>query len=93
MPERIVLRHALRNALIPVVTVLGIQLGFLLAGAVLVENVFAWPGVGRQLITALNAFDYPTIQGIVLLSGAFFLLVNMLTEVLYVVIDPRIRLQ
>jgi ABC-type dipeptide/oligopeptide/nickel transport system permease component len=76
-----------------VVTVLGIQLGFLLSGAVLVENVFAWPGIGRQLIQSLDSFDYPTIQGIVLFSGGFFLLVNMVTEVLYVFIDPRIRLQ
>lgn len=84
-------RHALRNALIPVVTVVGLQLGTLLGGAVLTESVFAWPGVGRLLVDAVLARDYPIIQGTVLLIAATFVLLNVLVDVLYAVLDPRIR--
>lgn len=84
-------RHALRNALIPVVTVVGLQLGTLLGGAVLTETVFAWPGVGRLLVDAVLARDYPIIQGAVLLIATTFVLLNVLVDMLYAVLDPRIR--
>jgi len=84
-------RHALRNALIPVVTVAGLQLGTLLSGAVLTESVFAWPGVGRLLVDAVLARDYPIIQGTVLLIATTFVLLNVLVDLLYAVLDPRIR--
>ena len=84
-------RHALRNALIPVVTVAGLQLGTLLGGAVLTESVFAWPGVGRLLVDAVLARDYPIIQGTVLLIATTFVLLNVLVDLLYAVLDPRIR--
>jgi ABC-type dipeptide/oligopeptide/nickel transport system permease component len=84
-------RHALRNALIPVVTVVGLQLGTLLGGAVLTETVFAWPGVGRLLVDAVLARDYPIIQGTVLLITTTFVLLNVGVDMLYAVLDPRIR--
>lgn len=90
--ERVVVnRHALRNALIPVVTILGLQLGTLLSGAVLTETVFAWPGIGRLLVEAVLARDYPVIQGATLLIAATFVALNVLVDVLYGLLDPRIR--
>jgi ABC-type dipeptide/oligopeptide/nickel transport system permease component len=90
--ERVVVsRHALRNALIPVATVVGLQLGTLLSGAVLTENVFAWPGVGRLLVDAVLARDYPVVQGAVLLIATTFVVLNLLVDVLYALLDPRIR--
>ncbi|MCC6675022.1 MAG: ABC transporter permease, partial [Thermomicrobiales bacterium] len=88
----IVLRHALRNALIPVITILGLQIGYLLSGAFVVENVFAWPGIGRFSVQALSWRDYPTIQGIVMITALIFLSINLLVDLLYAVFDPRIRL-
>jgi peptide/nickel transport system permease protein len=90
---RVIRRHALRNALIPVVTVVGLQLGTLLGGAVLTETVFAWPGVGRLLVDAVLARDYPVIQGAVLLIATTFVLLNVAVDLLYAVLDPRIRYQ
>ncbi len=87
----VVYRHALRNALIPVVTVIGLQFGSLLGGAVLTETTFAWPGIGRLLVDAIGARDYPMIQGVVLLFAVTFLLVNLLVDLLYGYIDPRIK--
>jgi peptide/nickel transport system permease protein/oligopeptide transport system permease protein len=87
----VIRRHALRNALIPVVTVVGLQLGTLLSGAVLTESVFAWPGVGRLLVDAVLARDYPVIQGAVLLIATTFVLLNVLVDMLYAALDPRIR--
>ena len=87
----VVYRHALRNALIPVVTVLGLQFGTLLGGAVLTETTFAWPGIGRLLVDSIEARDYPIIQGVVLLFALTFLLVNLLVDLLYGYIDPRIK--
>ena len=87
----VIRKHALRNALIPVVTVVGLQLGTLLSGAVLTETVFAWPGVGRLLVDAVLARDYPVIQGAVLLIATTFVLLNVLVDMLYAVLDPRIR--
>jgi peptide/nickel transport system permease protein len=88
----VVLRHALRNALIPVITILGLQIGYLLSGAFVVENVFAWPGIGRFSVQALSWRDYPTIQGIVMITALIFLTINLLVDVLYALLDPRIRI-
>lgn len=87
----VIRRHALRNGLIPVVTVVGLQLGTLLSGAVLTESVFAWPGVGRLLVDAVLARDYPVIQGAVLLIATTFVFLNVLVDMLYGALDPRIR--
>ncbi|OUN01679.1 MAG: peptide ABC transporter permease [Firmicutes bacterium ZCTH02-B6] len=92
VPERgVVLRHAFRNALIPVVTVMGLQFGNLLGGAVLTETVFAWPGIGRLMVGAITARDYPVVQGAVLTVAVGFILINLLVDVLYAYIDPTIR--
>jgi peptide/nickel transport system permease protein len=88
----VLLRHGLRNALIPVITVVGLQTGQLLGGAVLTETVFAWPGIGRFLVEAIQSRDFPIVQGGVLLTAVTFVLVNLLVDVLYSVIDPRIRI-
>lgn len=90
--RRVILVHALRNALIPVVTVMGTLLGFLLSGAIIVETVFAWPGLGRLIIDAISFRDYPVIQGFVLFTGTVFVLVNLVVDVSYTWIDPRVRL-
>jgi peptide/nickel transport system permease protein len=87
----VVRRHALRNALIPVVTVLGLQLGTLIGGAVITEYVFALPGVGRLVVDAVFARDYPLVQGVVLLIAMGFILSNLAVDLLYGLIDPRIR--
>jgi peptide/nickel transport system permease protein len=87
----VVYRHALRNALIPVVTVLGLQFGALIGGAILTETTFAWPGIGRLLVDAINRRDYPIIQGVVLLFAVTFVLVNLAVDLLYGYIDPRIH--
>lgn len=89
--ERVVNYHALRNALIPVVTIVGLQLGTLLSGAVLTESVFAWPGVGRLLVDAVLARDYPIIQGTVLLIATTFVMLNIVVDTVYALLDPRIR--
>ena len=92
LSEWVVIRgHVLKNALIPVVTVLGLQFGTLLGGAVLTETTFAWPGIGRLLVDSIEARDYPIIQGVVLLFALTFLLVNLLVDLLYGYIDPRIK--
>ena len=94
LAERLVVgRHALKNALIPVVTVIGLQMGLLLGGAVLTEIVFAWPGVGRLMVDAILARDYPVIQGVVLAIAGMFILVNLVVDIIYVYLDPRIRYQ
>lgn len=90
-PRVVVVRHALPNALIPVVTVAGLQLGHLLAGAVITETVFAWPGVGRLLVDAISNRDYPVVQVAVLFITAGFILVNLLVDLSYAYLDPRIR--
>jgi peptide/nickel transport system permease protein len=87
----VVRRHALANALIPVVTITGLQLAYLLSGVVVVEQVFAWPGLGLLALNAVQARDYPVLQGAVLLFAAFFLLVNLAVDLLYAFLDPRIR--
>jgi peptide/nickel transport system permease protein len=87
----VVRRHALRNALIPVITVLGIQLGRLLGGAVIVEAVFAWPGMGRLVVQAITSRDYIVVQGTLLLLVTVFILINLLVDIAYGFIDPRVR--
>lgn len=88
---RIILIHALRNALIPVVTVIGLQVGTMLGGAILTETIFSWPGIGRWLIEALQRRDYPVVQGGVLLVASLIILVNFVVDLLYGVVNPRIR--
>lgn len=87
----VVLKHALRNALVPVVTVIGLQFGALLAGAVITETVFTWPGIGRLLVDSIRARDYPVVQGAVLLIAVSFVVVNLVVDLVYGFIDPRIR--
>jgi peptide/nickel transport system permease protein len=87
----VIVRHALRNALIPIVTILGLNFGFILSGAVVVETVFAWPGLGRYLIDGVNGRDFPVVQATVLLISIGFVVGNLLTDLLLVYIDPRIR--
>lgn len=87
----VVLKHAFRNALIPVVTIVGLQIGSLLAGSIITETIFAWPGIGRLTIQAINARDYPLVQGCVLIIALGYVLVNFATDLLYGLIDPRIR--
>ena len=84
-------RHVLRNALLPVITVTGLQVGAMFAGAVLVEYVFSWPGLNTLLLSSLSTRDYPVIQGVVLLGAALFVVVNLLTDLCYAVVNPRIR--
>jgi ABC-type dipeptide/oligopeptide/nickel transport system permease component len=90
--HRVVLVHALRNAFLPILTALGLQLGALLGGAVLTESVFGWPGVGRLLVDSIFTRDYAMVQGLVLLFAVTYVLVNLVVDLLYVVIDPRVRL-
>jgi len=89
--RRVIIKHALRNALIPVVTMMGLQFGFLLGGSIVVETVFNWPGLGRLLVDAVTQRDYPVIQGLVLLFSLEFILINLIVDVLYGVINPSIR--
>jgi glutathione transport system permease protein len=89
--SRVVAKHALRNALIPVVTMMGLQFGFLLGGSIVVEVVFNWPGLGRLLVDAVDMRDYPVIQALVLLFSLEFILINLIVDVLYGLINPTIR--
>lgn len=92
LSERVVLfTHALRNAAIPIVTIIGLQFGNLMGGAVITETVFAWPGIGLLALNAINNRDYPLVQAIVLLSAVTFLTINILIDLLYSILDPRIR--
>jgi dipeptide transport system permease protein len=92
-PARVVLVHGLRNALIPVITVIGLKIGSLLAGAVLTETIFSWPGIGKWLIDAIARRDYPVVQAGILISACTFIAVNLLVDLLYGVVNPRIRKQ
>ena len=89
--QRVIVKHGLRNALIPVVTMMGLQFGFLLGGSIVVEKVFNWPGLGRLLIDAVEMRDYPVIQALVLLFSLEFILINLIVDVLYGIINPVIR--
>lgn len=87
----VVLRHALRNALVPVVTLIGLQIGFLLGGAVVTETVFSWPGIGRLAVGAILSSDLPMAQGTIIVLSLGFILINLVVDVLYAVLDPRVR--
>lgn len=89
--RRILYRHVLQNALLPVVTVIGLQVGFMFAGSVLIEYIFNWPGINAYLLNSINARDYPVVQGIVLVVATIFILINFLTDLSYAILDPRIR--
>jgi ABC-type dipeptide/oligopeptide/nickel transport system permease component len=92
LPERtIVYKHALRNAMIPVLTLIGLQFGALLAGAIVTETIFSWPGIGRLTVSAISNRDYALVQGCILAVGLTYVLVNLITDVLYMVVNPRIR--
>lgn len=88
---RIILKHVLRNAMLPVLTVVGLQFGALLAGSIITETIFSWPGLGTLMVKAIQTRDYPVVQGCVLVIALSYVLVNLLTDLLYGVIDPRIR--
>jgi ABC-type dipeptide/oligopeptide/nickel transport system permease component len=93
LPERSVLyRHAFPNALVPIITILGLQFGTLLAGTIVTESIFAWPGIGRLTVQAIQARDYPLLQGCILLIALSYVFVNLLTDVVYSLADPRIRI-
>ena len=89
----VLFRHAFRNALIPIITVLGLQFGTLLAGTIVTESIFSWPGVGRLMVQAIQARDYPLLQGCLLVIAFSYVLVNLATDFVYALADPRIRLQ
>ena len=94
LPESAVLfRHAFRNALIPILTILGLQFGTLLAGTIVTETIFSWPGIGRLAVQAIEARDYPLLQGCILLIAVSYVVVNLLTDLVYAVVDPRVRLE
>jgi peptide/nickel transport system permease protein len=88
----VLLRHAFRNALIPIITILGLQFGTLLAGTIVTETIFSWPGIGRLTMQAISARDYPLLQGCILVIAGSYVAVNLLTDLFYAVIDPRVRL-
>ena len=89
----VLLRHAFRNALIPILTILGLQFGTLLAGTIVTETIFSWPGIGRLAVQAIEARDYPLLQGCILLIAVSYVIVNLLTDLVYAFADPRVRLQ
>lgn len=91
-PNRILFAHAIKNVLVPVITVLGLQLGQLLSGTVIVEVVFAWPGLGRLLVDAVTSRDFPVIQAVILFVAVVFVVLNLIVDLLYGVLDPRVRL-
>lgn len=91
--RKVVYKHALKNAMIPVITIIGLELGSLLGGAILVETVFAWPGIGRLLVTAIANRDYPMLQGIVFIISFFFVMLNIAVDLFYSYLDPRIRFE
>ncbi|MGL4345983.1 MAG: ABC transporter permease [Cellulosilyticaceae bacterium] len=89
--RRVIKKHALANALIPIVTVIGIQLGYLMGGAVLTETVFAWPGIGKFTVEAIMKSDFPVVQGVVLLIAFIFVMMNLVVDIIYAFLDPRIK--
>ena len=89
--KSVIWKHALRNAMIPVLTYSGLIVGGFMNGSVVVEQVFAWPGVGRMALTAVSGRDFPVVQGVVIMIGMFYIVINLLVDILYVLIDPRIK--
>jgi peptide/nickel transport system permease protein len=93
LAERAVLfHHAFPNALIPIVTIVGLQFGTLLAGTIVTETIFSWPGIGRLAVQAIQSRDYPLLQGCILVIALSYVLVNLLTDIVYALVDPRVRL-
>ncbi len=92
-PSVVIVKHAIRNALIPVITILGLQFAGLLGGAIIIETIFAWPGIGRLAVNAIWRRDYPVIMGTVLIFSFTFILANLLVDILYTILDPRIRFE
>jgi ABC-type dipeptide/oligopeptide/nickel transport system permease component len=91
LPERAVLsRHVLRNAISPVVTVAGLQIGYIISGAVIIENIFSWPGIGGLMVDAVNTRDMPMVEGCVLLIACGYTLANLLVDIVFALIDPRV---
>jgi peptide/nickel transport system permease protein len=90
-PRRILLKHALRNAALPIVTYLGLQFGLILGGAIVTERVFAWPGIGQRIVEAILFRDYPVVQAVVLCTAFMFILINLTVDLLYMILDPRLR--
>lgn len=88
---RVLLKHALRNAALPIVTYLGLQFGLILGGAIVTERVFAWPGIGQRIVEAILTRDYPVVQAVVLVTALLFMLINLLVDILYMVLDARLR--
>jgi len=88
----VLFRHGLRNALIPIITILGLQFGTLLAGTIVTETIFSWPGIGRLTVQAISARDYPLLQGCILVIALSYVLVNLLTDAIYSIVDPRVRM-
>jgi ABC-type dipeptide/oligopeptide/nickel transport system permease component len=94
IPEKkVIYRYALKNALLPIITVIGIQFGLLLSGAILTETIFAWPGIGKWIYHAISARDYPAVQGGIIIVSTVFVLINLLVDILYSVVNPRVRLR
>jgi peptide/nickel transport system permease protein len=91
-PWRVVFKHSLRNAMLPTVTVIGLSAGLLMGGSIITETIFSWPGVGQIAYESVNRRDYAMIQGVVLYGAALFVLINLAVDVLYAVLDPRVRL-
>jgi peptide/nickel transport system permease protein len=92
VPWLVIFKHALRNAMLPTVTVIGLQVGLLMGGAIVTETIFSWPGIGLYVYQSVNARDYASIQGVVLFGALTFVLINLLVDILYAVLDPRVRL-
>ena len=88
--RKVISKHALRNALLPIITNLGLEIPFLFTGAIVTETIFSWPGMGRGFIEATNAFDYPVLMGILVITALIVVLSNLLADVLYAIVDPRI---
>jgi peptide/nickel transport system permease protein len=88
----VLFRHGLRNALIPVITILGLQFGTLLSGTIVTETIFSWPGIGRLTVQAISARDYPLLQGCILVISFSYVLVNLVTDLVYSLVDPRVRM-
>ena len=92
VPWRVVFKHALRNAMLPTITVIGLQVGLLMGGAIITETIFSWPGIGLYAYNSISGRDYASIQGVVLYGALLFVLINLVVDILYAVLDPRVRL-
>jgi peptide/nickel transport system permease protein len=91
VPWRVIFKHALRNAMLPTITVIGLQVGLLMVGAIITETIFSWPGIGLYTYTSISSRDYASIQGVVLYGALLFVLINLLVDILYAILDPRVR--